>query len=74
MFGKQKEDTELHLKKMELIKRSDGSIIVAIYDERDLTREQALSIAKSGASDDRLVIMSDAQFRRVCRSAFKMDE
>lgn len=74
MFGKRKKDAELHLVKMELQKKSDSSIVAAIYDDRDLTKEQAMAIANSGERSDQLVLMTDAQFRRVFRSVFKMDE
>jgi hypothetical protein len=44
---------------------------VALFDDRDLTEDEALKLIRAEAYDKRLVVMTQAQFETVFRSWMK---
>lgn len=46
---------------------------VALFDDRDLTEDEALKVIREEAYDNRLVVMDQAQFETVFRSLIKPD-
>lgn len=46
---------------------------VALFDDRDLTEDEALKLIREEAYDNRLVVMAQAQFETVFRSLINPD-